>query len=208
MSLEFLLSMGGQSFVDTSYYNDKCEYILSQMHERFQKVKYLRHVCRCLCFDSVSFPPSCPTDVNLLGLWFVYRSKLNMSMPRGVFHSFPEGLHIVFPAFSLSDFTIHGLHFAAWKCNKLAPYIATGVVLMAFYISASLRFLGVGVGEWVDLALPEMERGSCHGNHTEKIRDCDRSHQAPVNKHQKMLSVPTPTCIQQQQHITITHIPI
>lgn len=75
--------------------------------------------------------------------------------------------------------------------QQLAPYIATGVALMAFYIPASLGFTGVGVGEWVDLALPEMERGSCHGNHTEKIQDCDHNHQAPVNKHQKMLSVPT-----------------
>ena len=37
----------------------------------------------------------------------------------------------------------------------------------------------------MDRALPEMERGSCHGNHTEKIQDCDHNHQTPVNKHSK-----------------------
>ena len=108
-----------------------------------------------------------------------------MSVSRGAFHSFPEGLHIVFAAFTLSDFTIHGLHFAAWKCNRLAPYTAIGVALMAFYISASLGFMGVGVEEWMDLALPEMERGLHRGNHTEKIQDHDHNHQTPVHKHSK-----------------------
>lgn len=37
----------------------------------------------------------------------------------------------------------------------------------------------------MDLALPEMERGLRHGNHTEKIQDRDHNHQTPVNKHSK-----------------------
>lgn len=78
---------------------------------------------------------------------------------------------------------------------------------MAFYISASLGFMGVGVEEWMDLALPEMERGLRHGNHTEKVQDRDHNHQTPVHKHsKKTLSILTTTCIQQQQHITLTHI--
>ena len=51
---------------------------------------------------------------------------------------------------------------------------------------SQLGFYGCrGWGGWMDRALPEMERGSCHGNHTEKIQDCDHNHQTPVNKHSK-----------------------
>ena len=60
MSLKFLLSMGGQSFVDTYYYNNTCEYILSQIHEWFQKVKYLRHLQMSFVLTLFLFHPVAP----------------------------------------------------------------------------------------------------------------------------------------------------
>lgn len=81
---------------------------------------------------------------------------------------------------------------------------------MAFYVSASLGFTGVGVGGggWIELCLRWRE------DHVMEItlkryKTATTTTKPLLISTQKMLFIFTTTCIQQQQqHITITHIPI